>query len=435
MIIEENMKQEDLDISLNPTNLFRLPWNLCDNTISWLEPTSFCNLYCDGCYRENRKDSHKSLEEIEHELDIFAKYRKTDGVSIAGGEPLTHPQLLEICKLVVKKGWKPIINSNGALITRELLKDLKKVGVTGFTFHVDSNQVRKGYEGKNEIELNELRLELAEMLAEFHFSCSFNATIYPETLKYIPDLLKFGQKHIDKVNVMVFILYRMAVVDQNIDFYKGDEKVKFDDMWYAKVPDNRRVSIMANEVVDLIRKEVDPYYRPSAFLNGTEKPDSFKWLLTNRVGNKHQIFGYCGPRFMELVQNWKHFWTGSYLAYAKPKELKLGRSIMNFMSLIDKDLKVARNNLWKSLFKNPKAFFSKSYSQSIMIIQPADIMSDGNVNMCDGCPDITVWKDKLVWSCRMEEQNRWGQNVRMVPHEKVYSTKHEYLPINKSGDR
>lgn len=416
------------DEILSPVRMFRLPWNTCDNSISWLEPTYECNLYCDGCYRENKKSSHKSLEEIEHELDVFAKYRRTDGVSIAGGEPLTHPDIIDICKLVIKKGWKPIINSNGALVSRELLKKLKDVGVQGFTFHVDSMQKgRKGWEGKNEIDLNELRLELAEMLHEFGFSCSFNATIYPETMKYVPDLVRFGQEHIDKVNVMVFILYRMAVVGHNIDFYAGDEKVEFDDMWYAKIPDNRRVNIMAPEIVDLIRKEVDPDFMPSAFLNGTEKPDSFKWLLTNRLGNKHQIFGYAGPRFMELVQNWKHFWTGKYLAYANPKQLKLGRMIMNLMSVFDGDLKKVRKNFWKSLFKNPKAFFSRSYSQSIMIIQPADIMSDGNVNMCDGCPDLTVWKDKLVWSCRMEEQNRWGQNVRMVPHEKKRSDTHEYL--------
>lgn len=419
-----------IDKTLSPTNMYRLPWNFCDNSISWLEPTAVCNLHCDGCYRENVKDSHKSLEEIQHELDIFEKYRKTDGVSIAGGEPLTHPNIVEICQMVVKKGWKPIINSNGVLVSRELLGKLKKAGVTGFTFHVDSHQGRKGYENKNEIELNELRLELAEMLHEFGFSCSFNATIYPETIKYIPDLIKFGQEHIDKVHVMVIILYRMAIVGHNLEFYKGDEKVKFEDMWYAKVPDSRRVNIMAPEIVDLIRREVDPEFMPSAFLNGTEKPDSFKWLLTNRIGNKHQIFGYCGPRFMELVQVWKHFWTGSYLAYANPKQLNLGRTIMNLMSIFDKNLKVARKNFWKSLFKNPKAFFATSYSQSIMIIQPADIMTDGNVNMCDGCPDMTVWKDKLVWSCRMEEQNRWAQNVRMVPNKIIDSDSHEYLPID-----
>ena len=52
----------------SPQTIYRVPWNLTDNAISWLEPTSNCNLYCDGCYRENRSHSHKSLDEIQHEL-------------------------------------------------------------------------------------------------------------------------------------------------------------------------------------------------------------------------------------------------------------------------------------------------------------------------------------------------------------------------------
>jgi MoaA/NifB/PqqE/SkfB family radical SAM enzyme len=41
--------------------LYRMPWTLPDNGISWLEPTAECNLACDGCYRENVKESHKSF--------------------------------------------------------------------------------------------------------------------------------------------------------------------------------------------------------------------------------------------------------------------------------------------------------------------------------------------------------------------------------------
>lgn len=65
---------------LSPSKLYRLPWNLADNSISWLEPTSKCNLYCDGCYRENRQGSHKTLDEVQHELDVFEKissYRRS----------------------------------------------------------------------------------------------------------------------------------------------------------------------------------------------------------------------------------------------------------------------------------------------------------------------------------------------------------------------
>ena len=34
---------------------------------------------------------------------------------------------------------------------------------------------------------------------------------------------------------------------------------------------------------------------------------------------------------------------------------------------------------------------------------------------CDGCPDITVYKDELIWSCRMEEQKQYDIWLRTVP--------------------
>ena len=120
-------------VKLNHLDYYRLPWNLADNSISWLEPTSACNLYCQGCYRKNEKDSHKSLEVIREELNVFKKFRKADGVSIAGGDPLTHPDILEIVKITNEFGFKPIINTNGKELTPDLLAELKKAGVYGFT--------------------------------------------------------------------------------------------------------------------------------------------------------------------------------------------------------------------------------------------------------------------------------------------------------------
>jgi hypothetical protein len=415
--MKNNMKKKN---ELSVTKLYRLPWNMNDNTISWLEPTSKCNLYCDGCYRENRVNSHKTLEEVQHDLDIFEKYRRTDGVSIAGGEPLIHPEICEIVRMVRKKGWKPIINSNGIALTRELLQKLIEAGVEGFTFHIDSGQERPNWKGKNEIELNELRLELATMLLEVgkgNISCSFNATIYPENLKYLPELTKFAQQNMDKIHVMVFILYRMGITDDIHKSFVGKDEVHWGELAYTKAKDTRRVDLVAPEAVEMIRTAY-PDFMPGAFLNGTENPGTFKWLHTGRMGNKHEIFGYTGPKFMELVQTAKHLTTDSYLAYSHPKWLKRGR-LYFLLSPFDKGIFKSMKNYFKSLFKNPKAFFSRVRFQTIMIIQGADVYSDGKINMCDGCPDITVWNDQLVWSCRMEEQMRWGANVHLVPKESM----------------
>jgi hypothetical protein len=43
-----------------------------------------------------------------------------------------------------------------------------------------------------------------------------------------------------------------------------------------------------------------------------------------------------------------------------------------------------------------------------MIIQPIDVLDHGEMNMCDSCPDITVYGDELVWSCRLEELMKYG---------------------------
>ena len=221
-------------LDFSARSLYRLPWNFTDNSISWLEPTSKCNLYCDGCYRENRDDSHKSLEVIAHELDVFESVRRTDGVSIAGGDPLTHPDILEICRMVAAKGWKPIINTNGILLTPELIAQLKEAGCAGFTVHIDSFQVRPHWKGKSEAELCELRLHYAKMIAAVGgMSCSFNATIYPETVKDVPMLAKWAQEHIDIVNVMVFIIYRMAILEKDYDFYVGDKKITYEEVNYT----------------------------------------------------------------------------------------------------------------------------------------------------------------------------------------------------------
>jgi len=394
-------------LKLNHLDYYRLPWNLTDNSISWLEPTAKCNLSCDGCYRKN-ENSHKSMEVINEELDVFTRLRQCDGVSIAGGDPLTHPDIVEIVKSVKKRNLKPIINTNGLALTKELLHELKKAGVFGFTFHIDSKQGRPGWRNKNELEMNELRLHYAKMLAEEGgISCSFNSTVYEDTMQFIPGMVKWSQEHIDIVQVMVFILYR-AVNNEKVNFYLGPKKIDMNQLVYNEET-TERTDIKAEEIVELIRKD-NSDFDPCAYLNGSEKPDSFKWLLTGRLGRKNKIYGYVGSKGMEIMQTFYHLFNNKYLAYAKPKDAGKGRSML-LLTPFDKRLK-------KTLFnyvKNPLNIFRKLYYQSVMIIQPVDFLEDGRQNMCDGCPDITVWNGKLVWSCRMEEQLNFGHNLKTYP--------------------
>jgi hypothetical protein len=399
--------------------LYRLPWSLPDNPIVWLEPTEACNLYCEGCYRANTHGGHKALERIDQELETFARYRNFDGVSIAGGDPLTHPDVVEIVRHVAARGYKAILNTNGLALTDDLLVALKRAGLTGFTFHVDSKQARPGWKEKNELQLNTLRTELAARVARVGgISCAFNATVYEDTLPYAPDIVAWAREHMDKVHAVVFIAYRQASggFGAGMDFYVGADRISMDDLVYSRPTGAMRVDISSRDIVNEIRMRF-PYFAPAAYLNGTEKADSLKWLLTTYLGTNQEVVGYAGPRFMELAQSLHHWRHGRFLAYLPPSVLRHGRTIAATTWPFDAGIRAGLGRYLSGVARRPLRPFPRLYLQSVMIIQPVDILPDGRMNMCDSCPDITVHEGELVWSCRLEERKAYGGFARGVPRE------------------
>lgn len=397
--------------TLDHRSLYRLPWNLADNPIVWAEPTQACNLACDGCYRKNVRE-HKPIDQVCEELETFARLRNFDGVSIAGGDPLVHPNVVEIVRHVKEMGRKPILNTNGLALDRALLRELKSAGLVGLTFHVDSRQGRPGWKQTSEKSLNALRLEFAQMVAEVGgMACAFNSTVYEDTLHEVPDIVEWAGQHMDIVHTVVFITYR-AAAEGAFDYWSGGNAVDMGSLVYSAT-DQRRSDISSPEVVKVIRERF-PDFMPAAYLNGTEKPDSFKWLLALRVGSRGDVFGYVGPKFMEAVQSSHHFATGRYLAYSPPSALALGRSVM-ISGLWDRGLRGAAAKYASWLGRHPFGALRRQHLQAVMVIQPIDILEDGRQNMCDGCPDMTLHEGRLAWSCRLEELRNFGRFVNTTP--------------------
>jgi len=407
--------------TLDHLNLYRLPWNYADNGISWLEPTTKCNLRCEGCYRDPQGHGHKTLDEVRKDLEVFRKLRKSDCMSIAGGDPLVYPHIVELVKMVKEMGWKPIINTNGGVLTPALLKELKAAGVFGFTFHIDTSQNRPELKATTEAELNPLRLRYARMLAdEGGIACSFNATISEKTLLEIPEMVRWAQEHADIVHTMVFILYRSPTFSGDFDFYAQGRLIEINGT-YKETEWGGAKALKAPDAAAKIR-EADPMYRPCAFLNGTANPTSLKWLLANRIVLNGRVLGYVSPRFMELLQTVNHMIHGTYLAYVKPRSFGRGKLAALVGGIIDGRMRGLLLRLLGQSFINPVNLFRRAYIQSLVIIQPVDFERDGRQDMCDGCPDITVHEGRLVWSCRLEEINTYGAFVQSVPRETVKET-------------
>lgn len=399
---------------MQPTDYYRLPWTLTDNVLAWLEPTKKCNIYCDGCYSTNEPDSHKTLAQIRSDLDLFTAERRFDSVSIAGGDPLVHPEIVEIVRIIRDEyHLKPTLNTNGAAMTPELLKQLKGAGMHGVTFHVDSSQGRPGWKKKTNLELNELRLQLARMVAaEGGLTCAFNSTIFRDTVHEVPEMIRWAQAHIDIVHAMVFILFRTAR-SREFTYLANGKPVEVDDLVYWDQEQNP-APLTTPEVFDIIRA-TDPDFDASAYLGGTTDPTSFKWTLVGRVGSADRIYGYVGPRFMELIQNGHHLFTGRYLAYASPTLLRQGRSTLLGFAPVDAGMRRGARRWLRDVVTAPSTLGKRLHMQNFAFIQPIDMAADGQVNMCDGCPDMTVHEGKLVWSCRLDELKKHGSFLSCVP--------------------
>jgi pyruvate-formate lyase-activating enzyme len=405
---------------LTPQNYYRLPWSLTDNGISWLEVTTSCNLACTGCYRP-RTEGHKTLEEIADDLAVFKRERRSDCMSIAGGDPLVHPKIVDIVRMVKQGGWKPIINTNGLALSPTRLKELKTAGAFGFTFHIDTSQVRRDSRGTVESEHDALRLRFAQMLAaEGGLTCSFNLTVSSATLDQVPAVVQWAQRHPDIVNTVVFILYREPRLMGDFDFYANGKQVDLQQTYEESAAWAGTRLLKAADVVAKIR-EADPAYEPSAYLNGTIDANSVKWLIGSRIASRAQSFGYVTPRFMELVQTGSHLLRRKWLSYSSPQTLGSGRIAMLASSLVDAGMRKVAASYLKSLFRKPVAAFAKAYVQTLTIIQPVDAMEQGGFNMCDGCPDMTVHKGRMYWSCRLEEVKQYGCFVDAVPRRQLAS--------------
>ena len=388
---------------LDKRNLYRLPWSMNDNPIAWLEVTDICNIHCEGCYRQ-RLTGHKSLEEIKEEILFFKKWRNPDNVSIAGGEPLIHPDIVDVVAFIAENGIKPIILTNAVALKPDFLRELKTAGLAGFTIHIDSHQGRPHWKDATENDLNELRQHYADMVAaEGGMYVIFNSTVYPSTYHEIPDIVRWGQANIDRVHGLVFITYRTGITETSVAYDATGQEVDMSQLSYTRDRFDERF-VTSPEVYQII-KDNCPEYEASGYLGGTIRHDSIKWLAGAVIGSKKKIYGSIGKRTMEIAQAGHHFFTGTYMAYMSCA--KVGPKVF-LLSPWDETLRQARRNWLKDVTRHPGRLFDSLYVQSIGIIQAPDLLPDGRADMCDSCPDMTVYDGKLINSCRMDEYRLFG---------------------------
>lgn len=107
----------------------------------YLEPTSRCNLKCITCVRQqwpNLTQDDMDMELFERLLEQMKAFPALELVHLGGfGEPLAHPQALEMIRRLRQAGYRVSLNTNGSLVTTEVARELISCGLHAIYFSID----------------------------------------------------------------------------------------------------------------------------------------------------------------------------------------------------------------------------------------------------------------------------------------------------------
>ena len=105
------------------------------------EVTNACNLRCEQCHASSGKPLPNELntEEGKRLLDGIAAIGEFRMLALGGGEPLLRPDIFELVAYARSLGLEISIATNGTLLTPEMAREFKKMGVANIAVGLNAN--------------------------------------------------------------------------------------------------------------------------------------------------------------------------------------------------------------------------------------------------------------------------------------------------------
>lgn len=363
---------------MNLSSLYKLPWTTYNNPNGWIEPTTFCQLKCPHCYRgidkKGHKPMHKSIESMKKEVDYLIEKRNIQTITIAGGECLLYPKLPELIRYIKQKRINAMLLTNGILLTRKKLDELKEAGATRIVIHLDKYQ-RKKY--PTEKKVNVLREEYCNLFRKTKgISLGFIMPLSKDNAEDLPELISFFKKNADIISLVSFTTL------QDNEASKNFEK-------------KRRA-----DTVELAEKISEIYgIRYCAYLKKTMS-DQPSWLFAGMVFAGNKIMGSLDPAAAQLIQETHYSREKRYVFVDDDSVLswKVWKYIFN-KSVQKILLRYIQAKISGKISK--EKIETKINSQILLVVNSPRKMGN-EWDICDACPDAMLHKGKLVPSCLLE---------------------------------
>ena len=98
--------------------------------------TDRCNLDCSYCTEYDNSQPHPSISDLK-KWAYKIRELGTMRIALVGGEPLTHPDIVELVRYCRELGFATSLTTNGFLLTRKRLQDLEDAGLQVMQISVD----------------------------------------------------------------------------------------------------------------------------------------------------------------------------------------------------------------------------------------------------------------------------------------------------------
>lgn len=372
---------------LDLTNLYRLPWSNFDNPTGWIEPTTYCQLACPGCYRGldqlNPIRKNEDLEEQKKQIDTLVKIRKIQTIAIAGGEPLLYPYLHKLISYAHKKNLGVRIVTNGCLLTYERLKKIKELGVTEVVIHVGQYQNRT----KDENSLYKLRDYYCQMFRKVKgVNLIFVSMVTRQNFRQLPKLLDFYKKNSDVTTLFILTTYQDVFPEKKL--------------YHARYLSAEKIRVQIQKIY---------HSSPCAYLPRSKSLNSYSWLYQTVIFHNKRILGSLSGRAAKLIYE-------DYQINSKTPFHRQGANIKMRTALsllLEKSTRKIIVRYLKNLATNPFSITQKLNAQMGLIINGPKFTKSG-WDACEGCPDAMIFKNNLVRSCmleRVKQQEIAGEEI------------------------
>ena len=191
-----------------------------------LEPLFACNLGCAGCGKiQHPADQLRRRMPVEQALDVMEECG-APMVSIAGGEPLMHPQIDEMVNTLVARKKYVYLCTNALLVRKWWDKfDFKPSPYFAFTIHVDGLRDRHDQSVQQEGVFDEA-MEAIKWLKERGFRVTTNSTFFnTDTPQNVIDVLDYLNDEVKVDQMMVSPAYAYEKAPDQ-DHFLGVEQTR-----------------------------------------------------------------------------------------------------------------------------------------------------------------------------------------------------------------